>query len=248
LKTPDSSPKSNADPVLAAMSVAAFAMVSLAGVRSSDTSKHILRVQYYIRTLAQWLQGHPRFEDALTESFLNTVFHSAPLHDMGAIGIPDRILLKPTSLTPAEFDIIKTHTTQARDAIESAEMALGFPAPLLQTVKDIAYSHHEKWDGSGYPQGLSGEQIPLSARLMAIADVYDALISDRVYRVGVSHEHAVAIIFQGRASHFDPDMVDAFIEIQDEFHEIAKRFADTEQDMQRKIEYMANAIAETADI
>ena len=248
MKTPDSSPPSNADPVLAAMSVAAFAMVSLAGVRSSDTSKHILRVQYYIQTLAQWLQGHPRFAAALTEPFINIVFQSAPLHDMGAIGIPDRILLKPTSLTPAEFDIIKTHTTLARDAIELAEKALGFQAELLRVLKEITYSHHEKWDGSGYPQGLSGEQIPLSARLMAIADVYDALISDRVYRVGVSHEQAVAVIFQGRASHFDPDMVDAFIEIQGEFQLIARRFADTEQDMQKKIEYMANAIAETASI
>jgi putative two-component system response regulator len=115
-------------------------------------------------------------------------------------------------------------------------------------VKELAYSHQEKWDGSGYPQGLVEERIPVSARLMAIADVYDALISHKVYKDGVSHEQAAGIIFQGRASHFDPDMVDAFIEIQDEFAAIAQRFADTDQDMQKKMEYMANAIAELAEL
>ncbi|HEY5582378.1 MAG TPA: HD domain-containing phosphohydrolase [Rhodoferax sp.] len=234
----------DADPVQIAMMVAAFAVVTLAGTRSADTGKHILRVQHYVQALVQGLANHPRFAAALTESYCRVLFQSAPLHDMGTIGIPDRILLKPGALTPAEYEIIKSHTTLARDAIEQAELALGYQAPLLQTVKELAYSHHEKWDGSGYPQGLSEEQIPLSARLMAIADVYDALISERVYRAGLPHDQAVAIIFQGRASHFDPDMVDVFIEIQDEFRAIALRFADSGQDMQRKMAYMANAIAE----
>jgi putative two-component system response regulator len=115
-------------------------------------------------------------------------------------------------------------------------------------MKDLAYSHQEKWDGSGYPQGLAEERIPVSARLVAIADVYDALISHKVYKEGVSHEQAVGVIFQNRASHFDPDMVDAFIEIQDEFAAIAQRFPDTELDMHNKMEYMTHAIAEIAEL
>lgn len=232
----------------AAMAVTVFALASLAETRDADTGKHILRVQHYVRTLAQRLMDHPRFAAVLTPSFIDDLFQSVPLYDMGTIGIPDRILLKPARLTPAEFEIMKTHTTLARDAIEQAEQTLGYRAELLKTLKELAYSHQEKWDGSGYPQGLSGGQIPPSARLMAIADVYDALISDRVYKAGVPHDQAVAIIFQGRASHFDPDMVDAFIEIQDEFQAIAQRYADTDQDMQNKIEYMANAIAEDAGL
>lgn len=241
---PDLSPAPDADSMQAAAAVAAFAIVSLAGIRSSDTGKHIFRVQHYVQSLVQRLKEHPRFAAVLTESYCRMLLQSVPLHDIGTIGIPDRILLKPGALTPAEYEIIKSHPTLARDAIERAELILGCTAPLLQTVKELVYSHHEKWDGSGYPQGLSEEQIPLSARLMAIADVYDALISERVYRAGLPHDQAVGLIFQGRASHFDPDMVDVFVEIQDEFRAIALRFADTETDMQRKITYMANAIAE----
>ena len=244
MATPDPSPAPEADSIQAAAAVAAFAIVSLAGIRSSDTGKHILRVQHYVQCLVQRLKEHPRFAAVLTEPYCRMLLQSLPLHDIGTIGIPDRILLKPGPLTPAEYDIIKSHPTLARDAIERAELTLGCAAPLLQTVKELVYSHHEKWDGSGYPQGLSETNIPLAARLMAIADVYDALVSERVYRAGLPHDQAVGLIFQGRASHFDPDMVDAFIEIQDEFSAIALRFADTETDMQRKITYMANAIAE----
>jgi putative two-component system response regulator len=251
LNASDSSPASpaaDADPVHAAMCAAAYAMAALAETRDSDTRKHLLRIQHYVRTLALRLQAHPRFAPVLTTAYIDTLFQLVPLYDMGTIGIPDRILLKPSRLTPAEFALMKTHTTLARDALEKAEMTLGYRAGQLQTVKELVYSHQEKWDGSGYPQGLSGEQIPLAARLLAIADVYDALISNRVYKAGVSHSEAVGIIFQGRGSHFDPDMADAFIEMQDEFAAIAERFADTELDMQKKIEYMANAIAELAEI
>jgi putative two-component system response regulator len=248
LNSPDRTPKADADSVLAAMAVAAFAMAALAETRDSGTGNHILRVQHYVKTLAQRLQALPQFAAILTEPYINVLFQSTPLYDMGTIGIPDRILLKPSRLTPAEFAIMKTHTTLARDAIEHAEKSLGYRAELLQTVKEIAFSHQEKWDGSGYPQGLVGEKIPLSARLLALADVYDALISDRVYKAGVPHEQAVGIIFQGRASHFDPDLVDAFMEIQDEFAAIARRYSDTELDMQKRIEYMANAIAEHTEL
>lgn len=248
MNPPDNTPQADADPLRAALAVAFFALASLAETRDSDTGKHILRVQHYVRALVQRVQGNPRFAAILTEPYIGLLMQSMPLYDMGTICVPDRILLKPGRLTPAEFEIMKTHTTLAHEALAQAEQTLGYCAPLLQLVKELAFCHHEKWDGSGYPQGLSGDQIALSARLLAVADVYDALISERVYKSGVPHDQAVAIIFQGRASHFDPDLVDAFIEIQDEFQAIAERYADTEQDMQKKIEYMANAIAEEAEL
>ncbi len=246
MKSPDSHRANDLESMRAAMAVAAFAMATLGGTRGSEPANHILRVQGYVRALALRLQTVPKFAPVLTDSFINVICESAPLHDMGAIGVPDRILLKPGRVTADEFAIIKTHTTLARDVILDAERTLGCKAELLRTLKDLVYAHHEKWDGSGYPQGLAGEQIPLTARLLAIGDVYDALISDRVYKAGVPHDQAVAVIFQNRASHFDPDMVDAFIEIQDEFNAVAKRYPDTEGDMQRRIDYMVNAIAEEA--
>ena len=170
----------------------------------------------------------------LTDNYIQMLFKSAPLHDIGKVGIPDRILLKPGRLTPEEFEIMKTHTTLGRDAIEHAEIQLGMPVEFLSTAKEIALSHQEKWDGSGYPQGLAGEAIPLSARLMAVADVYDALISRRVYKNSVPHEQAVAIIQEGRGVHFDPDITDAFVELQETFRAIAARFADSDDDMSRK--------------
>ncbi|MFM2276095.1 MAG: hypothetical protein RL211_1967 [Pseudomonadota bacterium] len=224
--------------------IAIFALTSLAETRDSDTGNHILRTQNYVKCLALRLQAHPKFAPILTSQYIATLFKSVPLYDMGSIGIPDRILLKPGSLIAAEFDIMKTHTTLARDAINNAEKILGRGTSFIPVARELVYSHQEKWDGSGYPQGLTGEQIPVSARLMAIADVYDALISPRVYKESLAHDKAVQVIFQARASHFDPDMVDAFIEIQDEFHAIAQHYADTDADLQKKIEYMANAIAE----
>ncbi len=224
--------------------VTILAMTSLGETRDSDTGNHIRRTQNYVKALAQALCSHARFSSDLTAQVIDILFKSAPLHDIGKVGIPDRILLKPSKLTFEEFELMKTHTTLGFDAIEQAEKALGFEVPFLRTAKEITLSHQEKWDGSGYPQGLKGDAIPVSARLMAVADVYDALISRRVYKDPVPHDRAVQIIFQGRGAHFDPDMVDAFIEIQDEFHAIAQRFQDSDSQMQKKIEYMANAIAE----
>lgn len=244
----DNSPQADANPELTAMTVAAFAMASLVETRDSDTVNHILRIQHYVKTLAQRLQGQQPFAALLTDHYIQLLYQLMPMYDMGTMGIPDRILLKLTRLTPVEFDLMKTHTTLARDVIVQAEQTLGCQSELLTTLKELVYSHHERWDGSGYPQGLAETQIPVSARLLALADVYDALISDRVYKAGIPHDKAVGIIFQGRASHFDPDMVDVFMEMQDEFNAIAQRFADTELDMQRKMEYMANAIAEVAEI
>lgn len=205
------------------------AMASLAETRDNETGNHIRRTQMYVRSLARHLQSHPRFKGQLSDADIELIYKSAPLHDIGKVGIPDRILLKPGRLTAEEFEVMKTHTTLGRDAISKAEALFGIGGSFLRFAKEIAYSHQEKWDGSGYPLGLSGEHIPLSARLMAVADVYDALISPRVYKPAFSHEQAVNEMSLGRGSHFDPDILDAFLVLQDEFHSIAQRFADNDQ-------------------
>ena len=220
--------------VIAIQDVAIQAMASLAETRDNETGNHIRRTQHYIKVLAEHLRDHPRFSHFLTGDTIALLFKSAPLHDIGKIGIPDHILLKPGRFTEEEFEIMKTHTTLGRDAIEHAEDQLGIRAEFLSLAKEIAYSHQEKWDGSGYPQGLAGDDIPVSARLMAVADVYDALISRRVYKAGMPHEQAVEIIRQGRGTHFDPDICDAFLACVEQFQTIAERFADSDQDMARK--------------
>ncbi|WP_180132361.1 two-component system response regulator [Rhodoferax sp. BLA1] len=212
--------------VMAIQDVTILALASLAETRDTDTGNHIRRTQYYVQALALQLRQHPRFERYLSEANITMLFKSAPLHDIGKVGIPDRILLKPGGFEPHELEIMKRHTTLGFEAIEHAEKALGITVDFLRTAKEIALSHQEKWDGSGYPQGLVGDAIPISARLMALADVYDALISRRVYKAGMSHAQAVEIILAGRASHFDPDVVDAFVAVQDEFKAISARFVD----------------------
>jgi putative two-component system response regulator len=218
--------------------VTIMAMASLAETRDSDTGNHIRRTQYYVQALAEKLRTHPRFASALDDKTIETLFKSAPLHDIGKVGIPDRILLKPGRFEPHEFEIMKAHTTLGRDAIQRAEDQLGMRVDFLHMAKEIAYGHQEKWDGSGYPLGLVGEAIPMSARLMAVADVYDALISRRVYKDGMPHEKAVRIITEGRGNHFDPDIVDAFLAIQDAIQAIAQRFADTDAELHEKARQM----------
>jgi putative two-component system response regulator len=229
--------------VSAIQDVTILAMASLAETRDSDTGNHIRRTQYYVKALAESLRDHPRFSWFLTPSNINMLFKSAPLHDIGKVGIPDRILLKPGRFEPHEFEIMKTHTTLGYEAIMHAETALGTTVDFLSFAKTIALSHQEKWDGSGYPQGLAGDDIPIPARLMAVADVYDALISRRVYKDGMSHEKAVAIMIEGRASHFDADICDAFVAIEREFQDIAWRFSDSDADMDKKRDYLAMASA-----
>jgi len=231
--------------VMAIQDVTILAMASLAETRDSDTGNHIRRTQHYVKALAERLRHHPRFSHFLNDYNINMLFKSAPLHDIGKVGVPDRILLKPGRFEAAEFEIMKTHTTLGYLAIEHAEQSLGTDVAFLSMAKEIALSHQEKWDGSGYPQGLVGDAIPISARLMAVADVYDALISRRVYKEGMPHEKAVAIIVEGRGAHFDVDMVDAFVDIQEEFRSVAKRFSDSDQDMAKKAEYLAQSIPGT---
>ncbi len=209
-------------------------VTSLAETRDPETGNHIRRTQHYVRALASALSKKPRDADALTPEFIETLFRSAPLHDIGKVGIPDRILLKPGKLTPEEFEIMKQHAVLGVQAIERAEVQLGMEVDFLRTAKQIAGGHHEKWDGTGYPRGLRGEQIDLAARLMAVADVYDALISRRVYKPAMSHVQAMEVMARGRASHFDPVVLDAFVAIEPEIQAIAQRYADTDDDLAAK--------------
>jgi len=202
------------------------AMASLAETRDNETGNHIRRTQNYVAALARRLKEHPRFRDVLTDENIELLHKSAPLHDIGKIGVPDRILLKPGKLDPEEWEVMKRHTIYGRDVIQEVERYVGRSDGFLRFAREIAYSHQEKWDGSGYPEGLAGDEIPVSARLMAVADVYDALITRRVYKPAFSHEDAMGILRQGRGSHFDPDVLDAMLSIEAEFRAIASQFED----------------------
>jgi putative two-component system response regulator len=214
--------------------VTILAMASLAETRDSDTGNHIRRTQFYVKILAEKLRHHPRFSHYLNDYHIDMLFKSAPLHDIGKVGIADRILLKPGRFTDDEFEIMKTHAALGRDAIVSAEKQLGMEVDFLRIAKEIAYCHHEKWDGSGYPQGLKGDDIPISARLMAVADVYDALISRRIYKEGMPQAKAMGIIKEGKGTHFDPDVVDVAEQSLSEFNDVAVRFADSDEDLAAK--------------
>ncbi len=205
-----------------------ISMASLAETRDNETGHHIRRTQYYIHELAKYLALEAPFAAALTPKQIELIYKTAPLHDIGKVGVPDRILLKPGRLTAEEFEEMKRHTIYGRDALDAAAKTLGAEETFLKTAREIAYYHHEKWDGTGYPEGLAGEAIPLAARLMAIVDVYDALISRRPYKEPLSHEQAYAIIHAGRKTHFDPAVVDAFEEIKDLVAAIAAKYADLE--------------------
>ena len=205
-----------------------LAMSSLAEARDNETGNHIRRTQHYVRALALQLRDNPRFSSYLTPSQIEALYKSAPLHDIGKVGIPDAILLKPGRLTAEEFEVMKTHTTLGHGALKAAADRLSGDASFLECAGEIALSHQEKWDGSGYPQALRGDEIPVSARLMAVADVYDALISRRVYKDPMTHAQASQILAEGRGKHFDPDVVDAFQSIADDFAAIARRYADHE--------------------
>ncbi len=205
--------------------VSILALASLAETRDNETGAHILRTQYYVKALAEHLSHHPDFEHELDEETIGQLSKSAPLHDIGKVGVPDAILLKPGKLTDEEFSIMKQHPKLGVDALEVAESHLGSNS-FLRYAREIALCHHEKWDGSGYPNGLKGEAIPLSARLMALADVYDALISKRVYKPAFSFEKAKSIILEYEGSHFDPRVVEAFRACEGEFIEIAEKYKD----------------------
>lgn len=208
-------------------SITIHALASLAETRDNETGNHIRRTQYYVKALAEQMVAAGLHTDVLTDANIDLLYQSAPLHDIGKVGIPDRILLKPDKLTDDEFKIMMTHATLGADAILEAEQRMGnTETSFLRYAREIAAGHHEKWNGKGYPLGLAGTDIPLSARLMAVADVYDALISKRVYKPAFSHDKAKSILLEGRGTHFDPDIVDAFIAVENQFLDIAAQFED----------------------
>ena len=203
-------------------------MASLTETRDPETGEHIKRTQNYVRLLARTLRESPKHRAFLDDETIDLLYKSAPLHDIGKVGVSDSILLKPGKLSETEFEEMKKHVVIGRNAIRATERKLGNKS-FLRFAHDIAYTHHEKWIGNGYPQGLKGEEIPLCGRLMALADAYDALISKRVYKPPLTHEEAVKIIIKDKGTHFDPDVVDAFLAVSEEFRNIAREHADSEK-------------------
>ena len=204
-----------------------FALGSIAETRDNETGNHIHRTSAYVEVMARQLAVRSsRRHEAVAMRDWEMIWKSAPLHDIGKVGIPDNILLKPGKLTVEEFEVMKRHTVLGRDAIRAAEIRVKSEGSFLRVASEIAYSHHERWDGAGYPQGIGGEEIPLSARLMALADVYDALVSKRVYKPPLPHATAIEIIREGRGSHFAPEVLDVFLETSDAFADINLRYSD----------------------
>ncbi len=213
--------------LIAAQSATITAFCALAEARDNETGNHIRRTQNYVRLLAEKMRNHPRYRPLLTDESIELLYKSAPLHDIGKVAIPDAILLKPGRLTEEEWVVMKKHSLVGRDAITTAASELDRDdGNFLSFAAEIAYTHHERWDGKGYPRALAGDAIPLSGRLMAVADVYDALTTKRVYKEALSHKMAITIMKAERGSHFDPDIFDAMIAIQDQFQGIARQYGD----------------------
>lgn len=201
-----------------------FALAKLAESRDSETGEHLERVQNYSRLLARHLLERGQYPQEIDAAFVNLIHGTSPLHDIGKVAIPDCVLLKPGRLSDEEFEIMKTHTLLGAQTLEAA--ARKYPkARYLKMAREIAESHHEKWNGTGYPRGLQGQEIPLSGRILAVADVYDALVSKRVYKGAFTHLTARAIIVEGKESHFDPVIVDSFLAVESQFVEVQKRFS-----------------------
>ncbi len=205
-------------------------MATLAEYRDPETGGHIKRTQSYVKQLAVTLQRDREYSPELTDDVIQDLYRSAPLHDIGKVGVPDHILLKPGKLTDEESKRMRLHALYGRNAIRVSEKELGDTSTFLSYAREIAYTHHERWDGQGYPKGLKQRDIPLPGRIMALADVYDALISRRVYKAPFSHHDAVTIISEGRGTHFDPTIFDAFIDIQEQFRQIAIDFSDSDEE------------------
>jgi putative two-component system response regulator len=205
--------------------VAIFSLAKLAESRDNETGEHIDRMRSYAREIAIEMSTWPKYESVVSQTFVERLYISSPLHDIGKVGIPDGILLKPGKLSPEEFEIMKAHTVIGGDTLKAADFEAGGDS-FMAMGRDIAFYHHEKWDGSGYPFNLRGEQIPLAARIVALGDVYDALTSRRPYKEAFSHERSKAIILQGKGSHFDPDVVDAFLTREENFIGVRKNFHD----------------------
>ena len=202
------------------------AMGEMAEYRDPETGRHIQRTRKYVEIISASLVENGHFVEQLTYEYIDLLQKSAPLHDIGKVAIRDSILLKPGKLTVEEFEEMKKHTLFGEEVIANLEQMAGYTTSFLSCAKEIAGSHHEKYDGSGYPRGMSGENIPLAGRIMAIADVYDALISKRVYKDAISHDDAVKIMLDGRGSHFDPLLIDALVQVEPQFYKVALAYGD----------------------
>lgn len=204
------------------------ALAEVAETRDNETGNHIRRTQKYVNILALRLQRHPRFANFLTDKIVELMTKSAPLHDIGKVGIPDHILLKPGKLTDEEWTLMKTHSLLGATSIERALRNADRRLDFLDMAMQIAHYHHEKWDGNGYPEGLKGDAIPIPARVMALADVFDALVTRRVYKEAMPFERAKEIIVAERGRHFDPDVADAFLDSFGDFVTIAEKYREND--------------------
>lgn len=210
-----------------------FSLAKLAESRDPETGKHLERVQNYSRLLAREMANMPKYVDIVDEEFVQLVYQTSPLHDIGKVGIPDSILLKPGRYSDDEFELMKAHTTIGAETLDAA-LAQNPQARFLQVAREIAAAHHERYDGRGYPLGLAGDEIPLSARIVAVADVYDALTSKRVYKDAFAHHLARNIILKDSGTHFDPDVVDAFLAVEGDFIEIRNALFESEHQAVRQ--------------
>ncbi len=204
-----------------------FSLAKLAESRDPETGAHLERIREYCRVLAQRLAQHDSFADQIDADYVETIYLTSPLHDIGKVGIPDHVLLKPGKLTDEEFEVMKRHAELGGATLDAAAKKHPNHNYLLM-ARDIAMTHHEKYDGSGYPNGLSGEAIPLCGRIVAVADAYDAITSKRVYKAAIAHDEAVRLIDKDRGRHFDPSIVDTFLSCVDEFDRIRQDFVDEE--------------------
>jgi putative two-component system response regulator len=213
-----------------------IALATLAEARDDETANHLRRVQHYVRATALRLrETAPQHAGELTTRHIDVIFRAVPLHDIGKVGVPDRVLLQPGPYSKAEFEQAMRHTTIGSQALGMAEKTLSYPNHFLTVARQIAQDHHERWDGSGYPRGLSRDQIPLAARLMAVADTYDALVTRRFYKNPVTHERALEIVAEGRGTQFDPDVADAFLLEGETIRGIAQKYADSAVDVAEKV-------------
>ncbi len=196
-----------------------LALAKLAEYRDEDTGRHIERIQHFCKLLVTLMADKPGFQYQISSIFIDNITHASPLHDIGKVGIPDHILLKPGKLTPEEFTVMKTHTVIGFDLLRAVKDQYTKNS-FINTGIEISRSHHERWDGKGYPDGLKGAEIPLSARILAVADVYDALRSKRPYKAGFAHKESCQMILEGRGSQFDPEVIDAFVELGEKFERV----------------------------
>jgi len=216
------------DEIASAQLAMIFALSKLAESRDPETGEHLERMREYCRILCEQLRNTEKYGEIVDEEFVSSMYSASPLHDIGKVGVPDQVLLKPGKLTKEEFDVIKQHTVLGASTLRAVQEE--FPGiGIVRIGIELAEGHHERWDGNGYPNGVAGESIPLSARILSVGDVYDAITSKRCYKDAIPHEKCAAIIREERGAQFDPDIVDAFSAAEESFVEIRDTYQDSEK-------------------